>query len=221
MGGWRNSEYEFDQSYRYSPRMDVSAATWIVVPLLGGLIGYVTNRLAVKMIFRPIEPVNVLGFRVQGVIGRRQAELAKSIGRVVGDHLVQHDDILDGLKEVDLEPLIEKAVDSGLESKIDQLRSLPLIGGFLTPDRIDDLKQAIVRGVVNEKEAIFEAMESAIEDNLKIEELVQKKVAAFSVERLESLVLEVASRELRMIEILGGVLGILIGVAQVVVIAQL
>lgn len=201
--------------------MDVSSTTWIVVPLLGGVIGYVTNRLAVKMIFRPIQPINVLGIRVQGVIGRRQAELARSIGRVVGDHLVQHDDILDGLKQVELEPLIEKAVDRGLESKIEQLRSLPLIGGFLTADRIGDLKQAIVRGVVSEKEAIFEAMESAVEDNLAIEELVQKKVASFSVERLEALVLEVASRELRMIEVLGGVLGVLIGIAQVVVIAQL
>ncbi len=201
--------------------MEVSATTWIVVPLLGGLIGYVTNRLAVKMIFRPIKPINILGLRVQGVIGRRQAELAKSIGRVVGDHLIHHDDIMEGLKGVDIGPLIAKAVDTGLDSKIDKLRSLPLIGAFLTPDRIDELKQAIVTGVMSEKEAIFETMEGAIESNLHIEDLVRDKVSAFSVERLETLVLEVASRELRMIELLGGVLGVLIGVGQVLVISQL
>ena len=49
--------------------------TWIGVPLLGGVIGYVTNRIAVKMIFRPIKPVSVLGIKVQGLIGRRQREL--------------------------------------------------------------------------------------------------------------------------------------------------
>ena len=201
--------------------MDVNTTTWIVVPLLGGLIGYVTNRLAVKMIFRPIRPVNILGVRVQGVIGRRQAELAKSIGRVVGDHLVQSDDILAGLKHVELEPLIGKAIDRGLERKIDQLRALPLIGSFLTEDRIEDLKGSIVAGVMGEKEAILETMERAIEDNLDIGHLVREKVSAFSVERLESLVLEVASRELRMIEVLGGVLGVLIGVVQVVVISLL
>jgi len=199
--------------------MAVSATTWVLVPLLGGVIGYVTNRLAVKMIFRPIRPVNVLGLRIQGVIGRRQAELAKSIGRVVGDHLVQHDDILRGLQEVDLAPLIAKAVDRGLDAKIDSLRSLPLIGGFLTPDRIGDLKSAIVKGVLGERDAIFETLEGAVEHGLHIESLVERKVAAFSVERLESLVLEVASRELRMIEVLGGVLGLAIGLLQVAVIA--
>ncbi|MFT5284203.1 MAG: uncharacterized membrane protein YheB (UPF0754 family) [Planctomycetota bacterium] len=201
--------------------MDVNTTTWIVVPLLGGVIGYVTNRLAVKMIFRPIKPINILGVKIQGVIGRRQAELAKSIGRVVGDHLVQSDDIMKGMKNVDLEPLLTKAIDRGLESKVEQLRALPLIGSFLTPDRIDDLKGAIVKGMMGEKDAIFETMEKAVEDNLNIEDLVQEKVSAFSVERLESLVLEVANRELRMIEVLGGVLGILIGVAQVFIISSL
>ncbi|MEL6714072.1 MAG: DUF445 family protein, partial [Planctomycetota bacterium] len=59
---------------------------WLLLPLVGALIGYGTNRLAVRMIFRPIEPVRILGFRVQGLIGRRQAEIARSIGGVVGDH---------------------------------------------------------------------------------------------------------------------------------------
>ena len=57
-----------------------AVTTWIAVPLLGGVIGYVTNRIAVKMIFRPIRPVSVLGLRVQGLIGHRQHELAESIG---------------------------------------------------------------------------------------------------------------------------------------------
>ena len=48
--------------------------------------------------------------------------------------------------------------------------------------------------------------------------MVEEKVAAFPVEKLEKLVLQVASRELRAIEWLGAVLGILIGLAQVVVI---
>ena len=46
--------------------------------------------------------------------------------------------------------------------------------------------------------------------------LVEKKVAAFEIERLERLILEVASRELHAITRLGGVLGVLIGLLQVV-----
>ena len=196
-------------------------ATWIVVPLLGGAIGYTTNRIAVKMLFRPVEPVNVLGFRVQGLLGRRQKDLARSIGRVVGDHLVQHDDILRGLGSLDLETLIGAALDKGIAAKVDQLRSLPLVGGFLTDDRIQDLRDSLTRGILKEKESIFEAIERAVEDGLDVQKLVEDKVAAFPVLKLESLVLDVASKELRAIEILGGVLGLLIGIVQVVAISLL
>ena len=60
-------------------------------------------------------------------------------------------------------------------------------------------------------------IEEALEEGLDVHELVRSKVAEFEIEKLEKLVLEVASRELRSIEILGGVLGLLIGIAQVFV----
>ncbi len=199
----------------------MSPMIWIAVPLLGGVIGYVTNYLAVRMIFRPIRPVNVLGFRVQGVIGRRQAELAASIGRVVGEHLIGHDDIVRGLQKVDLEGLIRGALDRTLERKRDQLKSIPLLGGFLTPQRIADLRDSIAASIAKDREALYEKLEEALEQGLDVRAIVQDKVASFPVERVEELVLAVASRELRTIEVLGGVLGVAIGFAQVLAMVTL
>ena len=198
--------------------MDVTLTTWIAVPLLGGVIGYVTNRIAVKMIFRPIRPVNILGLKVQGLIGRRQGDLAKSIGDVVGDHLVQHEDIVQGFGNVDLESMLGEVIEKGLAPKVEQLRNLPLIGGFLTPERIDDLRGAIIQGILDHKDLILERLEQAVEAGIDVQKMVREKVEAFPVERLEKLVLKVASRELRAIEILGGLLGVLIGIGQVGVI---
>lgn len=194
---------------------------WIIIPLIGGVIGYVTNHLAVRMIFRPIRPVKILGFRVQGLIGRRQPELAASIGRVVGGHLVRHDDIAKVFDELDIDGLVKRAVERGLAPKIDELRRLPLVGGFLTDERVADLSDRFVQGLVKDKQGLIEELENALESGLDVHELVERKVAAFPVERLESLVLEVASRELHSIEFLGGVLGILIGFAQVAVLQLL
>ena len=201
--------------------MSVSPATWVVVPLLGAVIGYVTNRIAVLMIFRPIEPVNVLGLRVQGLIGRRQADLAASIGRVVGGHLVQHQDVVRALDKFDLEALIEGLLEKALAPKIEELRAMPLIGAFLNEERVADLRRSIARGIAKERELLLEKLEQAVEQGLDVQEIVTQKVAEFPVQKLESLVLEVASRELRAIELLGGVLGLLIGVGQVVLFALL
>ena len=195
--------------------------TWIGIPLLGGVIGWITNWLAVKMIFRPIRPISVLGIRIQGLIGRRQRELAESIGRVVGEHLVQHQDVVRTFAKVDLEQLFRDVLDQGLAAKVAELRSLPLIGGFLTAERIDGIREAIVRRALDHKELLVQKLEEAVEQGLDVRALVTEKVAAFSVETLESLVLEVASRELTAIVWLGGVLGALIGVGQVLVVVWL
>ena len=192
-------------------------ATWITLPLAGALIGYVTNTIAVKMIFRPIRPVNILGIKIQGLMGRRQQDLAESIGRVVGAHLVQHDDIVRSFDKLDFERILGDVLDKGLAPKITELKSLPLIGGFLTDDRVADLRGSIVKGIMTHKDAILEQLERAVEDGLDVQALVTEKVAAFPIEKLESLILEVASRELRAIEILGGVLGAVVGVIQVFV----
>lgn len=198
--------------------MPLTVWTVVAVPLLGALIGYLTNRIAVKMIFRPIRPVRFLGIRIQGLIPRRQKDLARSIGNVVGDHLVGHDDIIESLQKVDLEDLLGSVLEQGIGPKLESLRALPLIGGFLTADRIDDLKRALTDGILAHRDTIYEKLEQAVEDGLDVRRLVAEKVAGFPVEKLEKLILEVASRELRAIEVLGGVLGLLIGCGQLVIV---
>lgn len=184
------------------------------MPLVGGAIGYLTNRLAVKMIFRPIEPRKILGFRVQGLIGRRQDEIAASIGRVVGKHLVSSQDIVGAFDKIDLEKVLSSAIEEGLAPKIAELRNMPLVGGFLTDERVADLRDGFVRTLVKRRELLFDHVQRAIEEGLDVQEVVTAKVREFQVERLESLILEVAARELRAIEILGGVLGLLVGLTQ-------
>lgn len=205
---------------RATPAASMSAtlATWITVPLIGGAIGYVTNWLAVKMIFRPIRPISLLGLRVQGLIGRRQQELAASIGRVVGDHLVAHEDVVRCLAKIDFEALLANVLDEAMRPKLDELRALPLIGGFLTPERVATLRASLVGAVVQHRSRILLHLETAVEEGLDVQTLVTQKVAAFPVEKVERLILEVAAKELRAIVWLGGLLGLLIGLGQVLVV---
>ncbi|HLQ36660.1 MAG TPA: DUF445 family protein [Planctomycetota bacterium] len=189
--------------------------TWIIVPAIAGLIGWVTNWIAVKMIFRPIRPVNVLGFRVQGLVGRRQQELARAIGKVVGNHLVENQDVMRSLDKLDFTGILASVIETGLAAKVQELRSLPLIGGFLTEDRVVDIRDALLRGIMAHKDQVLEAVERGLAAGLDVPTLVEQKVAAFAIETLERLILEVAGRELRAIEWLGGVLRVLIGLSQV------
>jgi len=189
--------------------------TWITIPAIGGVIGLSTNWLAVKMIFRPVKPRRLLFFRLHGLIARRQHDLAKAIGRVVGNHLVEHKDVVKSLNKLDFGGVLGKVLDRGLGPKIQELRSLPLIGGFLTEERIVDIKQSITDSIMEHREEVLDEVEKGLSKGLDVPQLVEEKVAAFEVLKLERLILEVASRELRAIVVLGGLLGALIGLAQV------
>ena len=64
---------------------------WILPPLLGALIGYVTNRIAIKMLFRPLNPKRLFGVHIPltpGVIPRNRYDLARTIARMVSEQLL-------------------------------------------------------------------------------------------------------------------------------------
>lgn len=69
---------------------------WLVPPLLGALIGYVTNYIAIKMLFRPLQPWRIFGLRVPltpGIIPSKRGELAQRMGHTVGGHLLTSADV--------------------------------------------------------------------------------------------------------------------------------
>lgn len=83
---------------------------------LGGIIGAFTNYIAIKMMFRPYSEKRLFGFVVPftpGIIPKRQNDLAKAIGRVVSDNLVD----ADGISKV----LLSDETIGKLESKIDEM----------------------------------------------------------------------------------------------------
>lgn len=75
-------------------------APYAAPPLIGAAIGYLTNHVAIKMLFRPLRPWRILGIRLPmtpGVIPAKRRDLAKNMGEVVGDHLLTSDEIAKGL----------------------------------------------------------------------------------------------------------------------------
>lgn len=65
-------------------------------PLLGAFIGYMTNYVAIKMLFRPLRPWKIAGIRVPmtpGVIPSKRHQLARNIGEMVGEHLLTSRDV--------------------------------------------------------------------------------------------------------------------------------
>jgi uncharacterized membrane protein YheB (UPF0754 family) len=185
-------------------------ATWIMLPVVGMLIGYATNWLAIRMLFRPRR--RILGY--QGLLPRRQADIAHDLGHVIGDELVRAEHLLQPLQEIDLRRHLAPTIERALAAKIDQLKALPLIGALITPERIGSIREAILDAVMAHEDEIKEGLLKAATEHLDIAAAAERELARFDLDRLERTVKRICATELRAIEIWGGILGLAIGLVQ-------
>ena len=92
-------------------------------PLLGAFIGYLTNRIAIRMLFRPLKKWHFLGVPVPmtpGVIPGKRHELAKNIGEMVGTHLLTSKDIGAALSEEKFQDHLTSLIDSRIKELLDK-----------------------------------------------------------------------------------------------------
>lgn len=108
-----------------------SFISYIAPPALGAFIGYLTNYVAIRMLFKPLKPWHVLGVRVPmtpGVIPAKRHELARNIGEMVGKHLLTSEDVSRAIGEQgfqhDLRLLIEDRVEETLEKDLGTVASI-------------------------------------------------------------------------------------------------
>lgn len=88
---------------------------YYLTPVLGGVIGYATNWLAIKMVFRPYKEVRILGVRVPftpGVMAKEKPVLAKKIGETVATHLITDDVIKEKIQNIEYTDMINKTIES-------------------------------------------------------------------------------------------------------------
>ena len=104
--------------------------SWILPPLLGAFIGYVTNSIAIKMLFRPLKEIKLFGglrggFRLPftpGILPKERHKLAESIGRMVEQELLTSEVLKERLSRVE----VREKIGTALSSYTDQILNRPL-----------------------------------------------------------------------------------------------
>lgn len=189
----------------------------LIMAIIGGLIGYITNVLAIKLLFRPLYPVKIpiINYEFVGLIPKRRDEIAIKIGRMVDKELLDTDDILENVvTDADKERIIELIKARVSNILVDKLHFVPNV-------IFDRLERNIFSVIDQEAEKSIDELKmeliSKAKNRVSVEELVTEKIDALDLEKMESLILEIASKELKHIEMLGFVLGTVIGVVQGVI----
>ena len=187
----------------------------VLFPLIGAAIGWLTNRLAIQMLFRPRRPLKIFRWTVQGLIPRRQSERAVRVGEIVESELFNQHLIRNEISKMDLRPHLEQLAANIVWDRLaPRLRSIPLLGGLVNDKLLYNLNKIALESLAAETEPLLEKVSSEVEKQIAVKRIVEEKIHAFDLDQLESIVRKLAQSEFRSIEILGGVIGFMVGLIQ-------
>lgn len=198
--------------------------THYVIPvLLSAFTGWITTWIAIKMLFHPRKPINIFGWKLQGIFPKNQQLIAQKLGQVVGKELLSFAEIEQKVTDPEnlkqLKPEIEKHIDIFLREKIKDV--FPMLSMFIGEKTINQLKEAFLMELESLFPVLMKSYMNKLEKDLDLEKIVTEKVAGFSSGKLEDILNQITKREFKFLEVIGGVFGFLIGLIQVLINLQL
>lgn len=196
--------------------MNTTLLLLCLTPLLTATIGWFTNWVAIKMLFHPRKPLRLPGFTWQGLIPRRQGQLAEEAAEIIEREILQQHSIQEEIRKIELGPDLETAAHTLVWERIGpQLQAIPLLGGFINDALLAKFEVIASAEIKKEAAPLMEKVATRFENSVDLKQMIETNIAAFDLDRLETIVNQVAKREFRTIERLGAVLGFVIGLIQV------
>lgn len=128
--------------------------SYIVAPLLGGIIGYITNDIAIRMLFRPHKAKYLFGIKIPftpGIIPKEKGRIASAIGGAISENLMSKDVLEKNLLSDEMITKICLSMDSFFETqKNNQETVREFLAHYLTANDIDRLISGLKEGLTDQ-----------------------------------------------------------------------
>lgn len=188
----------------------------ILTPFITAGIGWLTNWVAIQMLFHPRQSMRIFFWKWQGLIPRRQQQLAEEAAEIIEREIMQQHIIVHEIRKIELTPYLNEAAKKLVWERVGpQLQAIPLLGGFINDGMLAKFEVIAAAAMREESGPLMEKVATQFEATVDLKQMIEDNIAAFDLERLEEIVNQVAKREFRTIERLGAILGFIIGCAQV------
>ena len=188
----------------------------VIMVIISAAIGWITNWVAIKMLFRPHNEINLVLFKIQGLIPKRRAEIGIGIADVIQNELISIKDVIANIDREEfskrLNDLIDDVLEKNLKTKVKE--KFPVMQMFFSDKMAKDVSNTIKGIVMENQEKIFEIFSNYAEENINFSTIITDKISNFSLDKLEEIINGLAKKELKHIEVIGAILGAFIGLVQ-------
>lgn len=188
------------------------------IPFISGIIGWVTNYIAIKMLFHPKQPRNLYLFKLHGIFPKRRVVLAERLSVIVANQLLSKQRIKEQITDPNVTEKFKASLIKDIQHEIENyISSNKLLAMFASKTIMDNIVKQCEKIIDKKMPSINSQIEQKI-DNVDIQKIVNERILDFSNEKFEDLIMGIIKKELKFIELAGAVLGFTIGLIQVLVI---
>ncbi|HMV45762.1 MAG TPA: DUF445 family protein [Leptospiraceae bacterium] len=190
---------------------------WWTMPIMGVVVGYYTNWIAIQMIFKPLEPKKFFFFfTYQGLFLKRQEVVSKEFANVVANNVLNQENIIRLIftgKGGDLliKLVIEKAYKLTHQKMMERAPLMPVLLGS---EKIRQIKERIAEKLIWILPDVANRIQKYLNDRLQIEKTIAERLSVLPKAEFEELLHSVFKEDELTLIILGAILGGLVGLYQ-------
>lgn len=193
---------------------------WWVLPMAGVAVGYLTNWIALKVIFLPIEERRLGPFRLQGLFIKRQPEAAEKYAEIVADEIVTISNVAENLMYGSQSDRTRKMIRDAIRPEVDRAVGIagPLVRMTTGSDEYERVRERFAADSVDRTIASLHDPEFNTARSEAIRELIRDRIRSLTPESFVQLLRPAFIEDEWMLIVLGAVLGFVAGWIQLLVV---
>ena len=193
----------------------VYPATW-VLPAAGFLVGYITNWLALNLIFEPREPKQIGPFRIQGVFIKRQREVATSFADVISGRVLNPEQMVKHLTAGPSRDRVLGILESQVEESMQEYERDAMVAMLVSKDKLEEAKADLLVRIRNADMTKSGQIKAFADQSHHIHAQLEANLAALDASEFSGILRPVFQKDEWKLILAGGVIGTGIGALQVV-----
>lgn len=178
----------------------------LLIPFISALVGWLLFKIAIKLFFHRFLP-------------QRKKLIAERIAKVAGAEFFSFDEIEQKIADPEnihkIIPAIAQHVDDFLRVKLP--KQMPMIGMFVGEKTIVEMKRVFMAELQDLFPVIMQNYTSNLRQQFDLEKIIFQKISSIRSDKIDAFVHQNLSKELRLLTLLGALLGFIIGLVQVLI----
>jgi uncharacterized membrane protein YheB (UPF0754 family) len=192
---------------------------WWLLPVLGVIVGWVTNALGMWLIFEPVEPKRVLGIKLQGLFLRRQDEAAEVYAGIIADDVITleriGDFLMDGPRGDRTRQMIATAMGPAIDQAAGPARAAVRVA--IGRKKFDSIREGIAFEAVDRTITPFRDPEFSRKQSDKIKSLIAQRTKEMSPQNFVEMLRSAIQEDEWMLYAHGAIMGFAGGVIHLLI----